>query len=104
MHVYGHMLRVRDRTYHTIKSPDGVESVKYRVEVKDIWPSKRLIRNAQGALEGSRWVELWTFGTDVIARPIAIVRSGDFTSWIVDRPYIGDVQIGAARNHYAPSN
>jgi hypothetical protein len=101
MFLYGHMLREHDQTYYTV---DGTE---HRVEVKDVWDSKRLIINAHGAYEGTRWIELWTFGENVISRPLVVVHVGNFSAWHVDRPYLladgSRMQVGTARKNYAPS-
>ena len=87
MHKYGHMLRENDVTVY-----DG-----QCVVIKDVWESKRLAFTAHGSYQGTRWVELWTFGPDVTERPIAIVRTGDFDSWFVETRYIDTTGCNSAR-------
>jgi hypothetical protein len=70
MHKYGHMLKPNDRTYHTANGRTHL------VVVKDVWKSKMYPH--------TRWVELWTYSTLDIERPLLVVLTDDFAGWNVE--------------------
>lgn len=95
MFKYGHMLREGDTlTWERVGAPP------VQVKIKEIWDSKLLIPNpaVPNALQGSRWVDLWTYGPDSIERPVATVHTGDFSCWTVEPSYT--FQIGTSTPYH----